>query len=423
MHEHTQRTLCRLGFVACCILPTLGTLGWACRLGSSGHVASCEAQLVRRLGLTARIGAVEHPRPGQTRMCDVVLAEPETHETVARLPRLEITASRRGTMVRLSEPRIVATALAGLWIRLNQQLAATDDPLRLEAKALVWQGPAAEYTLNNIAGGVSFADKIGQAYLSFTLDTPAAHPVRMRVVRDRRHAPAHVTWELQSPEAAIPCGLAWPWIDVPSWMGDACRFRGTLRGQQSGAGSRTEIVGHFVEVDLRQLVSEHFPHHLSGLAELQVHSARLVDGRIEQLSAAAVGGPGQVSRSLLAGGWEMLEMPAGPLPPPAVDRIAYERLALAFLLDARGLVVEGRCSKDLPGAVLIDANKVLLNRPERPQSVASLVRLLCPPTPHVVPHVREAESLLRVLPLPSTPVGAAAPAIESSAPRTASAIP
>lgn len=356
-------------------------------------------------------------------MCAVVLAEPETHETVARLPRLEVTATSRGTVVRLSEPRVVATALAGLWTRLNQQLAATDDPLRLEANALVWQGPDAEYTLNNVAGGVSFADKIGQAYLSFALDSRAAHPVRMRVLRDRRHAPAHVTWELQSPEAAIPCGLAWPWLDVPTWMGAACRFRGTVRGQQSGTHSRTEIVGHFVEVDLRQLVSEHFPHHLSGLAELQVHSARLVDGRIEQLSAAAVGGPGQVSRSLLAGGWEMLEMPAGPLPPPAVDRIAYERLALAFLLDARGLVIEGRCSKDSPGAVLIDANKVLLNRPERPQSVASLVRLLCPPTPHVVPHVREAESLLRVLPLPSTPVGAAAPATESSAPRTASALP
>jgi hypothetical protein len=422
MHEHTQRTLCRLGFVSLCALPTAALLAWACWLGSPSHVVRCEQLLARRLGLTVRLGQVEHPRPGQLRLRDVVLAEPETRETVATMPRLDISTNSRGTVVHLTEPRIVAVALAGLWTRLSQHLTAAHDPLRFEATSLVWQGPGTDYSLANIAGGVSYSDKVGQAYLSFALDTPSARPIRMRVVRDRRHTPPHVTWELQTPDAAIPCGLAWPWVDVPAWLGDSCRFRGTLRGEQNGAGSQTEIVGQFVEVDLRQLVTEHFPHHLSGLAELQVHAARVVDGRIDRLSAAAVAGPGQISRSLLAGSWSMLEMPGGPLPPPAVDRIAYERLALAFLLDPRGLMIEGRCSKETPAAVLVDSNKVLLNRPNRPQSAASLVRLLCPPTTHVVPHVREAESLLRVLPLPVVPAGVAGESTPTAAtPRTASA--
>lgn len=422
MHEHTQRTLCRLGFVSLCALPTAALLAWACWLGSPSHVVRCEQLLARRLGLSVRLAQVEHPRPGQLRLRDVVLAEPETRETVATMPRLDISTSSRGTVVHLTEPRIVAVALAGLWTRLSQHLTAAHDPLRFEATSLVWQGPGTDYGLANIAGGVSYSDKVGQAYLSFALDTPAARPVRMRVVRDRRHTPPHVTWELQTPDAAIPCGLAWPWVDVPAWLGDSCRFRGTLRGEQNATGSQTEIVGQFVEVDLRQLVTEHFPHHLSGLAELQVHAARVVDGRIDRLSAAAVAGPGQISRSLLAGSWSMLEMPGGPLPPPAVDRIAYERLALAFLLDPRGLMIEGRCSKETPAAVLVDSNKVLLNRPNRPQSAASLVRLLCPPTTHVVPHVREAEGLLRVLPLPVVPAGAVGETTATAAAsRTASA--
>ncbi|MGD9645587.1 MAG: hypothetical protein AB7U73_07740 [Pirellulales bacterium] len=406
MHEHTQRTLCRLCFVALCAMPTAALLGWAGWLSSSGHLVGCEQQLAGRLGLSVRADRVEHPRPGQVRLHSVVLTDPETQEKVATIPRLEVSVGGRGTVVRLTEPRVVAVALAGLWTRLSQQLAAAHSPLRLEANSLEWQGRTANYTLNELSAGLSFADKLGQAYLAFKLDMPAAQPVRMRVVRDRGQVPPLVNWELQSPETAVPCALAWPWLDVPSWLGDASRFRGTLRSQQTAAGVRTEVVGQFVEVDLRQLVSAHFPHHLSGLAELQVHSARLVDGRVESISAAAVGGPGQVSRSLLAGGWEMLEMPGSPLPPAAVDRIAYQRLALALLLDARGLVIEGRCSKERPDAVLVDAHRVLLNRPARPQSAASLVRLLCPPSTHVVPHGREAEGLLRVLPLPTPTPGA-----------------
>jgi hypothetical protein len=228
-------------------------------------------------------------------------------------------------------------------------------------------------------------------------------PVRFRAFRDRQTSPPATRWELDTAAAALPCAAAPADLEIFSRLGDECRFQGAAWAALGADGWSGELAGRFRGVDLDRLITDHFPHKLSGSAEVVLERAKFAGGRLTAAAGSLVCQGGVVSRSLLTAAAECMHLAGGDRVMQSGERLwRYRQLALAFRVDAHGLAVTGLCPGPTPGGILTDAQGLLLaDSPEQVVPTLALVRTFAPQNEIQVPASKETEALLRALPLPS----------------------
>jgi hypothetical protein len=220
-------------------------------------------------------------------------------------------------------------------------------------------------------------------------------------VRGRGGNSAATRFDLSTGGTPLPCSLASPLADTASWLGPRSRFNGRFWADDAGGDWQGELSGLFSEIDLDALVTDHFPHRLSGTAQLEVRDAVFDQGRLTLAAGKLTAGPGLVSRSLLASARDQLRMPAADLPPPD-DPLSFAELAVGFAMDGQQLQLGGLCQSGSQGAALVDdRTRVLLSQPDHSQGVIQLVRMLVPASQVQVPATRQTDALVRHLPIPS----------------------
>jgi len=230
-------------------------------------------------------------------------------------------------------------------------------------------------------------------------DTP--EPARLRVVRNRQLSPPATGFELYTGDGELPCRLLAMGMSELRSLGPRCRFRGYVWADETTDGWEGELTGQLVELDLGSLVSDHFPHRLSGIGRATVQSARFHHGRLEEGNATLVAGPGAIDRSLVVAAMDCLGLAPGAEPIPVGEQIAYRQLAVTATLDAGGLRLHGQCAAGGPGTILSDGRVALLaESPRRLHPVSALVQSLVPASALQVPASRQTDWLLRHLPVP-----------------------
>jgi hypothetical protein len=169
-----------------------------------------------------------------------------------------------------------------------------------------------------------------------------------------------------------------------------------------------EITGQFDTLDLAAICGEHFPHTLSGTAEVQLKApARFAGGRLKSLRAAVNARGGTASQAFLQACIEKLGLSPGVGFDVEIarDPIAYQQIKFEMLLDSQGLQINGDCplkksDVHVPGAIAIDGNLCLLANPkDQPLPMAALIRTLATPSAAQVPATEQAGWLMRHLPL------------------------
>ncbi len=197
-------------------------------------------------------------------------------------------------------------------------------------------------------------------------------------------------------------------------LGSKARFRGEFVVEQSATDfscmeGKGELAGRLFDVDLTTLVAEPCPHKISGTAEVVLgNPALFAAGRLESLSARIKAGPGKADRSLLQDCVEKLGLETGVDLGIAEEKIKYQQLAFDVTLNAAGLEIDGRCpfnrdGVDYPGVIMADGRLCMLANSAKqaaPQPVAALIRALTPPGALQAPATRQADWLVRHLPLP-----------------------
>src|SRR5258707_833908 len=88
--ERTRRRLCRAGFVAFCLLPTLLVSAWIGVSRLPSRHAAAEELLSARLDARVTIGAIGTPRQGVLRYDDVAVSDAFTHQPLLLVKRIEI---------------------------------------------------------------------------------------------------------------------------------------------------------------------------------------------------------------------------------------------------------------------------------------------------------------------------------------------
>src|SRR5215218_2281973 len=94
LHERTRLLLCRTGFLLLCLAPTLFVGGAAVHYRSGSYLEARReewtAVLSDKLGLEVRMARLSYPLWNAALLEQVVLADPETGEEVARARYVEV---------------------------------------------------------------------------------------------------------------------------------------------------------------------------------------------------------------------------------------------------------------------------------------------------------------------------------------------
>jgi hypothetical protein len=425
LHDKTRRRIALAAFVSAGMLPLLLIGGWCVNRHLPGCVQAEADALGRQLGLVVKLEAIRHLRPGVVLYEGIELADPETGQTILRSRCLEVACRRqadqqgqlRPTLVVIaSQPELETAAIGPTWrwvLRLLENSPGRSGAnVQVSADAVTLRAEGRSQTMTEVAALLENLPGRSSAQIDFRLvgaDTP--EPACIRIVRNREVSPPASRFELSTGDGELPCSVLALAIDELKPLGPRSRFYGQVWASETPDGWEGEMAGQLTELDLGSLITDHFPHRLSGIGKATITSARFRRGRLEECCGVFAAERGTISRSLLAAAVGRLGLIPGPEPLPPGDRVAYEELAMSIVLDANGLRLRGLCATAEPGTILRDGRNRLLSESSRgSQPIAALVQMLVPQSVVQVPASRQTDWLLRHLPVPDVlpPPGAEA---------------
>jgi len=422
-HESTRRGVFRLAFVVLAILPTFGLAGWTAMRHLPSYTAAFEQTIAEHTGLTVSLKTVEHPRPGETRLVQLELRDPESGLLIARAERALIRSADDGQLyIHLDGAKLEAGGLAEAWHALDLRLRRQVGELphghaHLTADHFTTHAGENPVVLHDVKVDVDCRAVGTEMRMTFrTTEAAGAGEVLLRVVRDRRTIPPTSGFELHSEDAPLPCALAEPLWKAAPWFGPQAQFIGQVEAADSADGSwKSKIVGRFLEVDLKSAIEMHFPPRLRGTAEIVLEEAWLDGDRLTSAKGTITAGPGSIGRDLVERSSRALHLLQNENRLAAMTELSrFESLACAFEVDARGIALSRHPSvkaivqdgKEIGYPLLVDNVSTVLAIPtaypsplqDHWQPMSALVQTLVPATDENIPADDRAAWLLRALP-------------------------
>ncbi|MEE8452203.1 MAG: hypothetical protein V3R99_09820 [Thermoguttaceae bacterium] len=436
LHDKTRRKACLAAFLLLCVLPTTTVLAWCVYRHRPGYVDAEALRLSRELGLEVSIERFQRLRPGSVLYEGMELTDPESGRSVLRCRVLQAAwrdvADARGEkkptlMLIASQPIVEVEAFDALGQliarRLRRRAGQTAVDVRLTAAEVTLRAAEHSDTLTEFQGTIETLPGGRQARAHFRpTGSTTAEPVAIRLFRGHQTVPSTIAFELDTRGCTVPCRVLAMGFRPLEPLGLRSRFRGYVWAKQTPDADSApplwdgKMTGALLDVDLDDLISANFPHTLSGTATIEIQQARFQQGRLESASGTLVAGPGLdgsgldgltmgtravIGRSLIDAAVEQLGLVRGLESRTPGDLVPYEQLALAFLIDAEGLRLQGRSAVGGPGTVLVDRYGRLLSTSDAyPRPVVALLRALVPQSEVQVPATRQTDWLMRYLPIP-----------------------
>lgn len=423
LHDRTRRRLCLAAFALLGLTPTLLVGGWCAARLLPGAAQTEADSLGRQLGLAVKLESLKYLRPGTVLYEGLELADPETGQTLLHCRALEASwrhvADEQGqqrllvsAIVSQPEVEVASSDLAWRWMQrmLEIQPGRADVDLAFSASEMSLRVDGCSQKLSDVSVERKTLPGGTYATVDFRPSGAAASGLgHLRVVRNRQTRPPTCGFELDTGDGELTCNVLALGLSELKQLGERCRFRGRLWAKENADGWEGEVAGQLVDLDLGRLVTDHFPHRLTGLGEATIQTARFRRGRLESGSGFLKAGPGVIDRSLVAAAVDRLGLvPATDLPaltteagPIKDDGIRYRQLGLFLSLDAQGMQLRGCCDTVEPGTILSDGGRRLLGEPlQGSQPVTALVQTFVPQNDVQVPASRQTAWLLHHLPMP-----------------------
>jgi hypothetical protein len=410
MSAATRILLCRLGCIAFCLAPTTFVGGWTCWRRATNYAVAqredWERALASRTGLVVEIGSVSYPAPSLARLDDLKFLDPESARPLAAAAACEVFASANGWRVELWQPTIQSEGCGELARVVNDRLLRTAPgslaPLEVASRELTIVRGRQAQSLLDFAARYAPASAGPEIACEFRLPDASAAHIRLSCARNRQLVPPATLWQLDTAGQALPCDLLAEFLPGAARLGAACRFTGAASLVSAAGEWSGQAAGRLAPLDLDSLVTEQFPHQLSGLATLDLERLTIGRGRLTGLRGTLRASHGALSPSLVAAAEEQLQLTAGlRTADERTGLVPFQQLAIRFRLDDRTLALAGHADRAQPGVLAASARGPILSAPEG-HSVASvsLLRLLLPDSQFQVPATRQTSALVQLLPVP-----------------------
>jgi len=415
--NHRQRLLlCRLGLLAFCVLPTVVVLSWCAKeLWAASHHATredWERELGGRLDSVVQVERVRYLHD-VARLEGLRLVDHESGSTIFTAEAAEISAATDGWELALVRPVVEPGQLHRVARLIDERLlrrAATeagggkDLHMRFAAADLLLRGKNKDQTLIHCGGELTLGDLSANLQLAWRLPgtPPDSRPMQVSAIRERRTDSSQTRWRLDTGDAPLSGALAAEVIPSLSRLGRDSQFRGVADFQFAAYALSGEVAGELSGIDLDALVSEQFPHRLSGLANVRIERGTIVRGKLTELRGAIEASHGAISRSLLAAAAEHLHLTAGEsVGEGTADTIGFRRLAVSFDLSGQSLSLSGHADTGREGILLASAaGPLLYAAPGHTAPAVNVLRTLLPDSGYQVPATSQTALLVNLLPVP-----------------------
>ena len=410
-----RRLVCRAAFLGLCLLPTSLVIGHIVMRSLPSYVTACELRLARQLGLSIDIDAVTHPKPGITWIEVIRLSDPENGATLATVDRVEIAHHGDRLVVNLNKPRIQSRHVERLYRAVHEVLLRLPEadgiPTDLSATELLLLDDEDEtqLVLTHVSAGYEPSNRESQLLLTFRVaEWDMRSSVVCRLNRDHQSDPPMTTFDFHTNGSRLP-GARFG-FDLPVFQ----RLGSDVTVEAATSGTVFQADGwqgkgsfHLRGVNLDRLISDIFPHRLTGNADVVVNNFVMENGRLVACAGEMSVRDGQISRSLIEAAerslylhWKMV-----PGTETVPEPIPFRTLAFRFKFDRRGFELRGRDGSIPPGAILVSDSVVLHESKYQPLPILGLVRMLVQTSDvssslELVPATRETDALLRFLPIP-----------------------
>lgn len=411
LHEDTQRRVCRILFVTLCVIPLLCVLAWCAARQSDSEIIAWQAQAGSVLQLATACEGLTHVRPNVTLLHEVSGEDYESKEPFFQTRLLEIDGQSNGLHVVAHQPTLHGSGMRHFADWLCRQMTQGEQQWtgdwQLTAKEVSFLPQSATaLTFNDLALKLSNARHAAEGALSVRLaGANSQEPITIRLVRQHESSSPRWSVHFDTALSSIPCSLLGPWLSITPGLGSAATFDGAGWAELRDDGWRSEFNGVISQASLDRLISDRFPHRLTGTATLRIRRAVIEQGKVVVLEGAVDARDGTISRSLLESARQQMKLGDGADPlPRQEEEVAYAHLAFDFSIDASGIRLSGACQdgKD-PRSMLISADGRdfwFAPRGTQPIPVANLLRALLLHQEMLIPAVRETPGLLRLFPLP-----------------------
>lgn len=412
LHQRVRRRICQATFCALCVLPTTGLLAWSGLLRTSGHRDDRQRQLGSLLGMKVCFERVRYPQPGQTLYEGLELLDAETGRWIARCRTLDVT--RNGSRIALAPGNVeiasdkIARLLRLVLRRLTRELPG-DEAIWLVPASITLQSAEGAQTFDDVECRMESQPEQAAATIRFRLpQAEAGEAPALSIVRQRGQGElATTTIRLDTRGSSLPVAMFRPWLDLPSMVGSAAIFSGTVAARHEANAWSWEAAANIDGIDLGAMVSHRFPHHLFGAAQLRIDDARVDRGRLVAARGELTCPAGTIGGSLLAAAVELLgcrtiERPDGQLPFAIDKNYKFQELALQFAVDESGLAIRALGGAEQSGAILLDdrGDGLLFAPADGRIPLVSCIRALVPDNTIQVPATKETAALESWLPLP-----------------------
>jgi hypothetical protein len=423
-----QRILfCRFGFIALCVIPTLA-VGALIATRPRSELPSqsrdeWQAALTDQLGMPVEIGQVSYPEPEICRFEQVVFRDPESLAIVAEAHAVELGASADCWLVGAEQLRIDATELLSIRNLLDDRVLRVPaangkqaaKPIRFFPSDVTLQFRGRQQTFLRVEGHLESDREHVQLRLAWQTpaDASQSQPGVVTVKKLRNSAAALRTWDIATGAGELPCALGSDLYPGLARLGNDCHFAGSLQIRESATGMAGILTGTFRQVDLDSLVTEHFPHQLSGRATIDVEQAEIDKGRLAELCGKFRVTKGSLNPSLLAAAEEHLGLEQTHDHHAASAPVPFDELAFSFRLDGNKLQLAGLADSTDESVLARDvAGPLVIVPPNHSTPVVNLLRTLLPDNQYQVPATRQTGALVGLLPVPDL-----APARTASLPK------
>lgn len=411
----SPRTYCRLGFLLLCVAPTLAMAGTVISRRVPdwfvGSKNTWEGELSERLGFRVSLGKVTRPHAGTMLFEQVELADRETGHVVVKARVVEAAQAEQGLVIVLSQPEISVEEFGSLANTVHETLlrvSGSPGNIHILANELLLKSPDRAQSFSAIDGVLEALPAGPRATIRFRVPAGAGgEPAQLCVTRNREQIAPSTRWELHTGSEPLPCSILAAYLSPLAMLGNNCEFHGVAWGEEKTGGWEGDVSGRLSKVNLDALITRHFPHKLSGSADVVFNRAHFHGGRLVDAAGSIESSGGVIGRTLVESAAETLSLELADQV-SNINRwpIRYSRLAAGFTIGDSGLSLSGMCDSD--ETVLTNEEGPLLLSPTKHNvPIVSIVRWLSPESTVQVPATAETDALLRALPVPplSPPTG------------------
>ncbi len=400
LHETTQRRVCRVTFIALCVVPTLLTLVGIAYCNRPWRQVDWQRTLAQSLHVRAELGDITRPRPGMTELWQLQLADLRTDAPLGSIDKLSFHRKNSRLILHADHLTIEAKQFPALVTAISTWLATGElGPLDFQAEQLTVTGPSLHtLKLKNLSIRSETTDAEGQQFQLKALNASGEM----------------IQLALESEQGKLRCIVDAQQVPLPAWLvgqlvpgvrgcGNAT-FLGKISATSENQHVDGKLQGTFKQVDLQAWGGLDGPHRLQGMAQVDLEQLDWSDGSLEMVRGRIEGAGGAISFSLLkemvklfactpAVDWQTLE-PATP-----ETLIPFNQLAFRFQMSSAGMSLAGECPN---GELLIGQGSPLLFGPgeDAPFAVAQFVQLFHPSQHGWMSDTRGGNDMARELPLP-----------------------